>query len=291
MKEWTMRGWPLLLTLLLTTGLMAPAFGAPRDDDEDDEGGTTVVTSRGPEKKGLQVRSKFFRKKGRIEITPNFGYITNNEFNQDMSGGLDVAIHLSERFALEFGGLYAFLGANNQKDLAAAVLSLTDPNMLEATDPGVFAHVGILWSPMYGKINPMGMAVINLDFFLALGLGYEYEEVEILQMDWTTGKGAVNEKFQNHLVPLHLGVGMKIFASRGFSLRIDGRFYLTIDQILDFKDPRSAQANRNLLNDNQYTNRLDCGANSSAQCVTTLNNTFIVSVGGSIWAPKMKTED
>ena len=127
-----MRGWPLLLTLLLTTGLMAPAFGAPRDDDEDDEGGTTVVTSRGPEKKGLQVRSKFFRKKGRIEITPNFGYITNNEFNQDMSGGLDVAIHLSERFALEFGGLYAFLGANNQKDLAAAVLSLTDPNMLQS---------------------------------------------------------------------------------------------------------------------------------------------------------------
>ena len=286
-----MRGWPLLLTLLLTIGLMAPAYGAPRGDEDDDEGGTTVVTSRGPEKKGLQVRSKFFRKKGRVEITPNFGYITNNEFNQDMSGGLDVAIHLSERFAIEIGGQYAFLAATNQKDLAAAVLSLTDPNMLEATDPGAFAHVGVLWSPMYGKINPMGMAVINLDFFFALGLGYEYEEVEILRMDWGTGTGMVDNKFQNHLIPLHLGVGMKIFASRGFSIRIDGRFYLTIDQILDFKDPHSAQANRNLLNDNPYTNRLDCGVNSSAQCITTLNNTFIVSVGASIWAPKMKSDE
>jgi outer membrane beta-barrel protein len=286
-----MRSWSMLLTLLVTWCWMSTdAYGADRDD-EGDEGGSTIVVSRGPEKHGLQVRNKFFRKKGRFEITPNLGYVTNNEFNQDFTGGIDFAIHLSERFGIEFGGMYAFLGGTNQKDLAAAVLSLTDPNKLESTDPGLFVHAGILWSPMYGKINPFGLSVINLDFFFALGLGYAYEEIEVLAMDWGTSSAVVDQAFQNHLVPFHLGVGVKIFASRGFSLRIDGRFYLTLDQILDFKDPRAAQANRNLLSKNEYTNRLDCGQTDEAHCVTTLASTFIVSLGGSIWVPKMRAED
>ena len=284
-----MRSWPMLLTLLLTTSLVAPvAYGASGDDDEDD-GGTTIVVSRSPDdKRGLKVRSKFFHKKGRVELTPNLGFVTNNPFNQDFTAGMDVGIHLSERFAIEIGGGYAFLGSTNQKDLAAAVTSLTDPNMLEATDPGLMIHGGILWSPMYGKINPMGIAVINLDFFFALGIGYMYEEVELLRIDYDTSSAYVEERYQNHLIPIHIGFGMKIFASRGFALRIDGRFYLTIDQILDFKNPQSAQENRNL---DVNANRLDCGTSTSARCVTSLQNTFIVTLGGSIFAPKMKVED
>lgn len=283
-----MRTWPLLLTLLLASSLVVePAWGAS-DADEDDDSGTTIVLSRAPTRAGLKVRNKFFHKKGRVEITPNVGFVTNNPYNSDITGGLDVAIHVSERFAIEIGGMYAFLGATNQKDLAAAVTSLTDPNLLEATEPGAFAHAGILWSPMYGKINPMGIAVISLDFFFAAGLGYAYEEIELLKIDYNTAKAVRVANFQNHLVPFHLGFGMKIFASRGFSLRIDGRFYLSIDKILDFKNPQSAQDNRNLPDD---ANRLLCGQDPSARCVTNLNNTFIVTIGGSIWAPKMKTED
>ena len=284
-----MRSWSLLLVLLLTTALVVPATNGSAKEEEDDEGGTTIVVSRAPsDLHGLKVRSKFFHKKGRVEFTPNIGFVTNSPFNNDITGGLDIGIHLSERFAIEIGGMYAFLGATNQKDLAAAVTSLTDPNWLEATDPGVFVHGGILWSPMYGKINPMGIAVINMDFFLAAGLGYLYEEVELLQISYETASAIVAEKYQNNLVPFHLGFGIKIFAARGFSLRIDGRFYLTIDQILDFKNPQAAQANRDLA---ENANRLDCGVSDDARCITALQNTFVVTIGGSIWAPKMKTED
>lgn len=304
-----MHRWSLLLALLVA--VFVPVISANGASGDDDDGGTTtVVESRGPLDSGLKVRSKFFRKKGRVEFTPNFGYITNNEFNQDFTGGLDVSFHLSERFAIEIGGAYAFLGGSNQKDLSLAVLKLTEEYLLEATDPGAFIHGGILWSPMYGKINPMGLAVINLDFFFALGLGYLYEEVEMLTVDWREdspnfGKSIVATPdlpdwqavldgpatFQNHLFAVHLGFGVKIFASRGFSLRIDGRFYLAPDRILDFKDPDAAQDNQLLISgEKPELNRLDCHG-SSAACVLTLNSSFVVSVGGSIWVPKMRAED
>ena len=296
-----MRSWPLLLALMVTLSFVVTnAHGASGDDD--DEGGTTIVTTRGPEDRGLKVRNKFFHKRGRLEITPTFGFISNNEFNTDMTGGVDFAIHLTERFAIEFGGKYAFLGGSNQKDLSLAVLKLTEEYFLEATEPGAFVHAGILWSPMYGKINPMGLAVINLDFFFALGFAYVYEEVELLQINWDTGSSevafddnkGVPASYQNHLPALHLGFGMKIFATRGFSLRLDGRFYLSPDKILDFSNAGNADTNQTLIggsNPNPYLNRLDCDNNSGAACVLTMNTTFLVSIGGSIWVPKPKAED
>ena len=295
-----MRIGSMLLAVLVTLALgVTSADGAQRDDDDD--GGTTIVESRGPSDSGLKVRNKFFRKRGRVEFTPNFGYITNNEFNTDVLGGLDVAFHISERFAIEIGGSYAFLGGSNQKDLSLAVLKLTEEYLLEATDPGAFIHAGVLWSPMYGKINPMGIAVINLDFFFALGLGYYYEEVEMLTVDYDpeTGTGTSviahdgKARYKNHLPALHLGIGMKIFAGRGFSLRLDGRFYMSFDSILDFKDPEAAETNQSLISGSNpipELNRLDCHG-SDAACVLTLNSTFVVSLGGSIWVPKMRAED
>jgi outer membrane beta-barrel protein len=299
-----MRSWPLLLALMVTLSLVVTeAYGASGDDD--DEGGTTIVTSRGPEDRGLKVRNKFFHKRGRLEITPTFGFIPNNAFNTDMTGGVDFAIHLTERFAIELGGKYAFLSGSNQKGLAVAVLQLTDDYLLEATEPGAFVHGGVLWSPMYGKINPMGIAVINLDFFFALGLAYVYEEVELLELNYTTGSAGITHdinknrpaSYQNHLPALHLGVGMKIFATRGFSLRIDGRFYLSADKILDFSTTGAADTNQTLIAGaggtppNPYLNRLDCDNDSGAACVLTMNTTFLVSIGGSIWVPKPKVED
>jgi len=300
--------WSLLLALLVASLMTVTcAYGASGDDD--DGGTATVVESRGPADSGLKVRNKFFRKKGRVEFTPNFGYITNNAFNQDFTGGLDVSFHLSERFAIEVGGSYAFLGGSNQKDLSLAVLKLTPEYLLEATDPGAFIHAGVVWSPMYGKINPMGLAVINLDFFLAAGVGYLYEEVEMLTVDWreespTFGNAVIASPelpdwqdldgpatFRNHLFAVHLGFGVKIFASRGFSLRIDGRFYLAPDRVLDFKDDAARVENDKLqTGEKPELNRLDCHG-SDAFCVLTLNSSFVVSIGGSIWVPKMRSED
>ena len=72
---------------------------------------------------------------------------------------------------------------SNQKSLAAAVLFLLerdDDFRLEATDPGLFATLNLMWSPLYGKINPFGMTVVNLDLYFVLGGGYGFEQVELL---------------------------------------------------------------------------------------------------------------
>ncbi|MCK6528903.1 outer membrane beta-barrel domain-containing protein [Myxococcota bacterium] len=290
-----MRRWPLLCLACALMLSPTASFAADADEDSDsgvDDGGTVVATRAPKEKSPQKVRRKFFSKAKRLEIAPFFGFISNNPFNQDMVGGLALAYHFSERIAVEVQGQYGFLsGTANEKGLAGAVLQLLQSQSefyLEATDPGIYANVDLIWSPMYGKINPMGLAVINLDFYFALGVGYFGETIEMLRLE-NDGVLNIYSEQTNSLFAANLGLGMKIFLSRSAALRIDARFYLTLDQTLDFSNTDNASANHRLPG--LEANRLSCGAaGSAARCTTSLANSFVVTVGGSFFVPGAKKE-
>ncbi len=300
-----MRRWLLLLSflpLLMFSSTTARAADDGSDDDGGGEDSGTIVSTRAPkEKSPLKVRNKFFSKARRLEIAPFFGLITNNAFNQDLVGGMALAYHFNERFALEVQGQYGFLsGHKNQKGLAVAVLQLLQRDqgfLLEATDPGLAASLNLLWSPMYGKINPMGIAVINLDFFFLLGVGYISESVEMARLATAEEMAAegdsnpirIQSATNNGLLSVNLGLGIKIFVSRSFALRLDGRFYLSLDKTLDYSNADNAASNHRL--DPEFANRLSCDGDtgqSVARCTTTLQNSFVLTVGGSIFVPKAR---
>ena len=281
-----MNRWPALLTCLAValSLFVAPAAAHAEDDD--------VVATRAPsERREALVRNKFFYKRGRFEITPQFGYISSSPLNNEVLAGLSLTYHLSDNFGVELNGSYALLGGQqNTKQLAIAVLRLLDTSLrLESVDPGAFVTLSAVLSPMYGKLNPFGLAVINLDFFFLAGIGYGNEQVEMLNytVDEFNREGAALavDPITNHLFMFHFGFGAKIFVSKWFSLRLDGRLYLTWDQVLSYDDDTAAATNRNI--DAVQANRLACHSNSGieAACKTVFPTTLVLGVGGSFWLP------
>ena len=268
-------------------------------DDGDDDGGEIVATRAPADKRPVKVRNKFFVKAKRLEITPQIGIITNNPLNDEVTFGAALTYHFTERFGVEFNGSYAALGgAANTKNLSTAVLSLLPPqDRLESIDPATFLTFSAVWTPMYGKINPFGMAVINLDFFFLFGLGYGNEFVEMLSCpECARGNPAVEvaNAFDssmgelNHLFLINFGLGVNVFVTKWLSLRVDLRVLLSYDQVLNYDDDSAREANRNLASPqggNPLLNRISCHSNDQAVCKADFPSTFIINIGGSFWVP------
>ncbi len=284
----------LIIALLFST----PAASFAQDDGGDDAG--EIVPTRAPEeKRAVKVRNKFFIKRNRLEITPQVGIVTNNPLNDEVTFGAALTYHFTERFGIEFNGSYAALGGSaNTKNLSTAVLSLLPPqDRLESIDPAALLTLSAVWTPMYGKINPFGMAVINLDFFFLFGLGYGNEFVEMLSCpDCARGNPAVEvaNAFDspngelNHLFMLNFGLGVNVFVTKWLSLRVDMRVLLTYDQVLNYDDDSAREANRNLASPqggNPLLNRISCHTNDQAVCKADFPSTFIINIGGSFWVP------
>jgi len=288
----------LTATALALCVLMAlPTWAHAQDDDEDD---STVVATRAPaDKRAVKVRNKFFIKGKRLEITPQIGIIVNNPLNDEVTFGAALTYHFTERFGLELNASYAALGgADNTKNLSTAVLSLLPPqDRLESIDPGAFLMLSAVWSPMYGKINPFGMAVINLDFYFLAGLGYANEFVEMLSCPGCSQgiptvevANAFDSPFGelNHLFMVNLGFGVNVFVTKWLSLRVDLRIMLTTDEVLNFDDDEARNDNQALANPqggNPLLNRISCHTNDDAICKVDFPSTFILNIGGSFWVP------
>ncbi len=284
-----MSRWPALLMCSLAAAVLALAGGpasanAAGSDD-------TVVPTRAPvDKRPTLVRNKFFSKKGRLELTPQFGLISNNPYNDEILLGLAATYHITDKFGVELSGNYALLGGeSNTKQLAIAVLRLLDPDNLESVDPATFITVSAVLSPMYGKLNPFGLAVVNLDFFFVAGLGYGNEHVEMLNyavndQNQEIAQFAIDKKI-NHLFLVHFGFGAKFFVTKWLSLRLDARWYLTVDKVLNFDEDTAAATNRNL---GPLANRLSCDDGSDAACKTIFPSNFVLGVGASFWLPGQK---
>ncbi len=304
MRQIPTRALASLLPLLALLVVMTAPATAHAADDDDGPSGTSIVPTRAPTPKKLLVRNKFFVKSGRLEITPRFGYISNNALNSEAMLGLGLTYHFSERIGLEIAGDYAFLGGTgNTKNLALAVLRLLDPSFrLESVDPGLFITASAIWYPMYGKLNPFSSAVINLDFFFVLGLGYGNESIEMLAYEpqeacdnpgegvgctiGTEGQSLGQEPQLNHMFLFNFGFGAKVYLARFVSLRLDGRLYLTWDNVLNYDDEDSAALNRRL---GPLANRLTCDDTTIAAeekaCKVVFPTSFVLSAGLSFWVP------
>jgi outer membrane beta-barrel protein len=286
----------LIVAFALTTIGPAPALAQ-------DDGGATIVPTRAPDEKRVRlVRNKFFLKAGRVEITPTGGLITDNPLNNEFYGGVAATFHFDERIGLEIMGAYSFPGSvgassatGNSKPLARAVLRLKPGLSIESTDPGALVSASAVFTPMYGKINPFGSAVINLDFYLLVGLGYANENIELLGMN-DVGQVVLFDAGVppqvNHLFEAHLGLGMNIYLTRWLSAKVDARLHVLPDEVLDFDDPSAASDNKDntSLDPSRVPGagtRLDChdATATGAICKLSPQTWFIVNFGVSFWAP------
>ena len=164
----------------------------------------------------LQLKS--ITKKRRHEFTPLFSLGLNDSFVQVMTLGLGYTYHLTEGFAFELRGAYAFSSSKGiVQDMRSsgknALLQPVDGSVSTAkfnpslSQPLFYGFGSFLWSPLVGKFV-LGKSIFDFDIFLSAGVGY------VRTVEANEGKDLVGVSF---------GVGWRIFLAKWLSLRVDIR--------------------------------------------------------------------
>lgn len=222
------------------------------------------------------VQNRYFLKSNRFEIAPVLGIVPNNPMVNRYTGGVLLAYHFTENFAV--GGQIIYspdLGTNDLKDLTNTLVVIAhngDPNVdfQQPLDKLVLgATFSANWIPVYGKINLIGEAVLNFDLYLSGGLGmlsiakyYAVYDDEKARTDPTQPPVSLTEPVRAVRVPLNLAVGADFFITQTLALKIEARSYIYVDDTPQY-DPNNPVEDKRLY------------------------NTLITSAGLSMYFPKM----
>gem|GEM_PF-895241 len=275
----------LMRTLLpLLPGVVASALAlAPVRAQAEDHPATAALDElRGKEVQKNVIQNRFFLKTNRFEIAPMVGYVPNNAFVSIPLGGAYLAYHFSEGFAVEGTVIYApNTGDAGVKNLTKTLVAIayegnSETNFQQPLDRLQLGAVfDARWSPVYGKINLIGEGVLNFDVYGTAGLGLLLitKDAAGVNPDYASGASDnpvlldPNAPTASNLA-VNLGVGFDFFLSQTVALKLDARSLLYVA-----KEP-------------DYKNRLQNGELEPLD--NRLYNTFVTSVGVSIFVPKMK---
>lgn len=188
----------------------APAT-APGDQDLRQEGAqadsvsdeSQAGTRRSLQERVRAVSRRWFLKRQRFELEPQFGFTANDALNRAWSFGARASYHFNEEFALELGG-----GGGFNQPLQDIRVLTADVNLPKGAQQLGYADVGVTFSPFYGKLALMAEQVVHFDGFISAGLGAIVDD----------SAAVVNPA-------LELGVGTRIFLTRWLTLRGDLRNY------------------------------------------------------------------
>lgn len=155
------------------------------------------------------VQKRRFPKSGGLELAFFTGIIPNDAFVLHLPAGARLTLHRSEHFAWE-------VSASATLDVDTALR-----DFLEEEDANLSAQVrdrqrarldvGVVWSPIYGKFAWMNRKVLHVDVFFSAALGAVYTTAEYLD-----GAEGIRPEAM-------LGLGTRVFLSRGLSLRLEVR--------------------------------------------------------------------
>jgi outer membrane beta-barrel protein len=113
------------------------------------------------------VQRKGFLKKGRVELTPFFAGTVNDAFYQKVGGGVRLAYHLHDSFALALRGTkFTKFRTDNVREGKIAFES-----QLLTSDIDQQLMLGGIWSPIYGKASFRQKTIVHFDLFLQAGFG------------------------------------------------------------------------------------------------------------------------
>lgn len=154
------------------------------------------------------VQPRTVRKQGALEIAAAVGVIPNDPFVVYLPLGLRLAYHLTEAWALEAGFSYNIQFDSGLQDALTGDAPVRDRQQLRSA-------LSAVWSPLYGKMAAGRGHVVHFDAYLAAGVGIVRTEAEpTLELS-----AAVRPDFL-------LGVGLRVFLSRRWLMRVEYRQYL-----------------------------------------------------------------
>lgn len=202
------------------TPARAPALDVDLVKEADAQGGTQTVdvgTGKTLQERVRAVSRRTFLKGGRFELNPLVGISANDPFFRAWMVGARGSYHLSEEFALDFGGagavyqepLDVFRALNvDPEEISAALKAQQKAGALAATLYG-YADVGVTFSPFYGKVALASELVGHFDTFISTGIAAVID----------SGSSVVHPGLQ-------VGIGSRLFLNRWLVARADVRDYL-----------------------------------------------------------------
>lgn len=270
--------------ILAASALPSRAYAA-----EEHPAGAAMEEVKGKPPQMPVIQNRFFLKSNRFEFAPMLGYVPNNAFVSVPLGGAVLAYHFSESFAVEGDFFYApNTGEAGVKGLTKTLVDIaylgnTDTTFKQPLDrPQLGVVFDARWAPVYGKINLIGEGVINFDVYGDIGAG-----ILTVAKDYATanpayynsgssgeenGENSIQlvaqpETAANFVLP-QVGIGMDFFLSQSIAIKVDARSLLYV------------------ADEPNYGN-VDANGNPEP-LKKRLYNTFVTTVGVSIFVPKMK---
>ncbi len=188
------------------------------------------------------VSAQLFRKEGRLEVTAGGDLSLNDAFFTKYFGGLEVAYHLTESWALSVGaaggaatrsGSAVVCSANAGCSSASEAMLRQVPGRIRA-----IGAVGLAWAPVYGKLNVLAEQVAHFDLALLAGADLvarddvlSRADAERLAIEGGSPKLKMSPGF-------HAGLGAHLFFSEFVALRL-----VVKDVVYFVKVPNNGPAN------------------------------------------------
>lgn len=231
-KEQTLPKVASMLAMLLVMGL---GFFAPPALAKDDSPAQEALTEHNGKREPIPlIQNRFFLKQNRFEFGPAFGYVPNNAFVVNPTGGLILAYHFTETVAAEGDIIYGPEGG--YKNLTTRLVQIAaDSGNSSFQQPADRIALGALfsarWAPVYGKINLVGEGVLNFDLYGTAGVGMllvttknyvynnDYDDTDPTSEPITTEDNGLNTA---HFA-LNLGIGFNFFVSQFIAIKLDAR--------------------------------------------------------------------
>ncbi|MEZ4272647.1 MAG: outer membrane beta-barrel domain-containing protein [Myxococcota bacterium] len=154
-----------IIGLLALLGTTLPVTSRAANDEgileNSDTGRRRSLAERIP-----AVSRRFFRKAGRVELTPTLGLSLNDPFAREYSVGGMVAYHLLESLAISVSG-EVYLSNDTFVDISGG----GSPPKPDFDRPLYAARLEGRWSPLYGKLSVLAEKVLHFDVYLSGGVG------------------------------------------------------------------------------------------------------------------------
>lgn len=133
----------------------------------------------GARRKIETVQKRLFLKDGKLELTPYFGVVPNDDFIVYLPMGLRAGYHFSEAFAVEASFAYV---TDQDSDLASFLVDEIGLNRAQLRQVvKMYYNVNLLWAPIYGKLSFLGTKLTHFDLYVGIGMGNthldEYSEL------------------------------------------------------------------------------------------------------------------
>jgi outer membrane beta-barrel protein len=194
----------------------APPARAEAKEAEKKEGGQAdlLALPEGDVALGDRVKAvqrKGFIKRHRFEVAPLFAATVNDAFYQKIGGGLRLAYHLGDTFAVAARftayDLQASLGPLDIKLRPLRTDNIREgqiafQSMLLSSQPSRQTMLEGIWSPIYGKAAWLDSRIIHFDLYLTAGVGLVWS---------STSFGSVGKPGLGPHVAADVGGGLRFY--------------------------------------------------------------------------------